>query len=99
MTAGVGESRAATGAKFREAVWPDYNLVSFAVSERDSWTAVGIRPAFEEAEGFTTTNARASTPPDPASMRAPQQRVARLLGTFIDAAAPTQSSALTRRDS
>ena len=65
----------------------------------DSRTAVGIRLAFEEAEGFTKTNARASTPPDPAKMRAPLQRVAQLLGTFIDSAALTQSSAPTRRDS
>ena len=98
-TQGTVEARAAAGAKFLEAIWRYYNLVDFAVSERDSRTAVGIRLAFEEAEGFTKTNARASTPPDPAKMRAPLQRVAQLLGTFIDSAAPTQSSAPTRRDS
>jgi len=49
-----------------------YTLVDFAVSERDSRVAVGIRLAFEEAERLTT---------------------------FVDSAAPTQSSAPTRRDS
>jgi hypothetical protein len=102
--AAPADARVAAGAKFLEAIWRYYNLVDFAVAERDSRTAVGIRLAFEEADGFTKPNGRTRTAPDPQRMRAPLQRVAQLLGDFIQSAptsssAPTPPSAPTRRHS
>ena len=86
---GAPDVRAAAGAKFLEAIWRYYNLVDFAISERDSRTAVGIRLAFEEAEGY----AKKTAAPDPGKMRAPLQRLAQLLSDFI------RSSTQQRRDS
>ena len=84
--AGSAEARTAAGAKFLEAIWRYYNLVDFAISERDSRTAVGVRLAFEEAEGYT----KKAVAPDPGKMRAPLQRLAQILSDFIRAATPTR---------
>jgi hypothetical protein len=92
--AAAAEARVAAGAKFLEAIWRYYNLVDFAITERDSRTAVGIRLAFEEADRFTKSNGRTGPAPDPTKMRAPLQRVAQLLGDFIQSA-PTSSVAPT----
>jgi hypothetical protein len=102
--AAPADARVAAGAKFLEAIWRYYNLVDFAITERDSRTAVGIRLAFEEADGFTKPNGRTGTAPDPQRLRAPLQRVAQLLGDFIQSAPtssspPTPPSVPTRRDS
>ena len=80
------QARVASGAKFLEAIWRYYNLVDFAVSERDSRAAVGVRLAFEEAEGYTKKGAV----PDPGKMRAPLQRLARILSDFIRSSTPAR---------
>jgi hypothetical protein len=87
------KARAAMGAKFLEAIWRYYNLVDFTISEHDSRTAVAVRLSFEDAEGYTKASGRAAPPPDPRKMRAPLQRLARILDDFIRSATPT------RRDS
>ena len=76
---GSAEARTAAGAKFLEAIWRYYNLVDFAISERDSRAAVGVRLAFEEAEGY----AKKASVPDPGKMRPPLQRLAQILSDFI----------------
>lgn len=80
------EARTAAGAKFLEAIWRYYNLVDFAISERDSRAAVGVRLAFEEAEGY----AKKGVAPDPGKMRAPLQRLAQILSDFIRSSTPTR---------
>ena len=94
--AGAGaspEARAAAGAKFLEAIWRYYNLVDFAISERDSRTAVAVRLSFEDAEGYAKGIGRATKAPDPQKMRAPLLRLAQILDDFIRSATPP------RRDS
>jgi hypothetical protein len=84
-------ARATAGAKFLEAIWRYYSLVDFAISERDSRTAVAVRLSFEDAEGYAKAAGRPA--PDPRKMRAPLQRLARILDDFIRSATPK------RRDS
>jgi hypothetical protein len=88
---GSAEARTAAATRFLEAIWRYYNLVDFAISARDARTSVGVRLAFDEAEGYLkTVDGRA--PADPARLQAPLQRVAQLLGQFVDASAPGSSS-------
>jgi len=93
-------ARVAAGKKFLEAIWRYYNLVDFAVSQYDPKAAVAVRLAFEEAEGYAQggkaagggsvgpeargVTARAVTAPDPEKMRAPLQRMARILSGLIE---------------
>ncbi len=77
------DAQAAAGVKFLEAIWRYYNLVDFAISERNNRTAVGVRLAFEEAEGYAKGTAKPATAPDPGKMRAPLQRLAQILSDFI----------------
>jgi hypothetical protein len=81
-------ARVAGGSKFLEAIWRYYNLVDFAVSQRDPKAATAVRLAFEEAEG----HAKAPTPA-PERMRPSLTRIARILTGVIEA------SSLTRRHS
>jgi hypothetical protein len=60
--------------KFLEAIWRYYNLVDFAVSERDPGAAAAVRLAFDDAE----TAAKAA-PPAPDRMREPLQRIVSVL--------------------
>jgi len=83
-------ARAASGQKFLEAIWRYYNLIDFAVAQRDPRASAAIRLAFDEAEGYV----KAGAPPAPDKLRAPLARIASVLGGVIEAS-PTSS----RRDS
>ena len=94
------EARVAAGRKFLEAMWRYYNLVDFAVGQYDPKAAVAVRLAFDEAEAIAQGGAAAAagnaaaesrraapgavTAPDPEKMRAPLQRVARVLSGLIE---------------
>ena len=82
-------TRVAGGGKILEAIWRYYNLVDFAVSQRDPKAATAVRLAFDEAEGYV----KASTPA-PERMRPPLARIARVLAGVIEASSPS-----ARRDS
>jgi hypothetical protein len=82
------DARVAAGRKFLEAIWRYYNLVDFAVSQRDNRASVAVRLAFDEAEGF----ARPTTSADPARMRAPLRRIADVLTTLIETSSPRRES-------
>ncbi len=87
-------ARVAAGAKILEAIWRYYNLVDFAVSQRDPKAATAVRLAFDEAEGY----AKAQTPA-PERIRAPLTQIARILTGVIEASSPPARNAVTRRDS
>jgi len=82
-------TRVAGGGKILEAMWRYYNLVDFAVSQRDPKAATAVRLAVDEAEGYV----KASTPA-PEQMRPPLSRIARVLTGVIEATSPS-----ARRDS
>lgn len=84
------EARAAAGQKFLEAIWRYYNLIDFAVSQRDPKASAAVRLAFDEAEGYV----RAGAVPAPDRLRDPLARIARILTDVIEA-----SSTSARRDS
>lgn len=75
---GPVKARVASANKFLEAIWRYYNLVDFAVAERDPKAATAVRLAFEDAEGATK-----ATPPAPDRVREPLQRIARVLAAVI----------------
>jgi len=77
-------ARVAGGGKILEAIWRYYNLVDFAVSQRDSKAATAVRLAFEEAEG----QVKAPTPA-PERMRPPLATIARVLAGVIEASSPS----------
>ena len=83
--------KAAAGARFLDAIWRYWNLIDFAVSERDPKAAVAMRLAFEEAEGSAK---RVSTTADPTGLRASLARIADTLSRIIQTL-----SATTRRNS
>jgi hypothetical protein len=82
-------TRVASGGKILEAIWRYYNLVDFAVSQRDPKAATAVRLAVDEAEGYV----KAPTPA-PERMRPPLTRIARVLAGVIEASPPS-----ARRDS
>ena len=82
-------ARVAGGGKILEAIWRYYNLVDFAVSQRDPKAATAVRLAFEDAEAQTKAPA-----PQPERMRPPLTTIARVLAGVIDMSSPT-----TRRSS
>jgi len=82
-------ARVAGGGKMLEAIWRYYNLVDFAVSQRDPKAATAVRLAFEEAEGYVKAPA-----PSPERMRPPLVQIARVLAGVIEASSPS-----ARRDS
>ena len=77
-------ARVASAGKILEAIWRYYNLVDFAVSQRDPKAATAVRLAFEEAEG----SVKAPTPA-PEQVRPPLTRIARVLAGVIDATSPS----------
>ncbi len=81
--------RAAAGRKFLEAIWRYYNLVDFAVTQRNARAATTVRLAFDEAEGYV----KAATPA-PERLREPLRRIAHALTGVIET-----SSQSARRDS
>ncbi len=82
-------TRVASGGKILDAIWRYYNLVDFAVSQRDPKAATAVRLAFEEAESYVKAPA-----PAPERMRPPLTRIARVLTGVIEASSPS-----ARRDS
>ena len=88
---GSAETRTAAATRFLEAIWRYYNLVDFTISARDPRTSVGVRLAFDEAEGYLKPGG-GRPPAEPARLQATLQRVAHLLGQFVDASAPAASS-------
>ena len=87
------EARAAAARKFLEAIWRYYNLIDFAVTQREPKAAATIRLAVDEAEAFVKP-AAAPAAPNPDRVRGPLREIARVLGDVI-AAAPMS----TRRES
>ncbi|MGH7393793.1 MAG: hypothetical protein ACREM3_30700 [Candidatus Rokuibacteriota bacterium] len=83
-------ARAAAGQKFLEAIWRYYNLIDFAVSQRDPRASAAVRLAFDEAEGYVKPGAV----PAPDRLRPPLARIAGILTDVIEA-----SSTSARRDS
>jgi hypothetical protein len=78
------DARAAIGARFLEAIWRYYNLVDFAVSQRDDKTSVAVRLAFDEAVGSAKGTAA------PAELREPLARIAQVLSALIDSSTPAR---------
>jgi hypothetical protein len=76
---GPAKARVASANKFLEAIWRYYNLVDFAVTQRDPKVATGVRLAFEDAEG-----AAKAKPPAPERVREPLQRIARVLTGLVE---------------
>jgi hypothetical protein len=83
-------TRAAAGRKFLEAIWRYYNLIDFAVSQRNPKASSAMRLAFDEAEGYVKPGAA----PDLDKVRPPLQQMARILTDVIQASSPS-----ARRDS
>ena len=81
-------TRVANSGKILEAIWRYYNLVDFAVSQRDPKAAVAVRLAFEDAEGY----AKAPTPA-PERMRPSLTQIARVLTSVIEASSPPAKNA------
>jgi hypothetical protein len=86
----AGQARAAAGRKFLDAIWRYYNLIDFALSQRDPKASADMRLAFDEAEGYLKPG------PAPAldRVRQPLQQMARILTDVIQA-----SSSSARRES
>jgi len=77
----AGAAPAAVGPRFLEAIWRYYNLVDFAVGQRDARASVAMRLAYDDAETLTRPAAAA---PDPARLRASFGRIAQILAGLID---------------
>jgi hypothetical protein len=82
-------ARVAAGRKFLEAIWRYYNLIDFVVSQRDPKAAVGIRLAFDEAEGYVKPPVAGAPALDPLRLREPFQRIARILTGVVEAPSPS----------
>jgi hypothetical protein len=82
-TAESAEARAAAARRFLEAIWRYYNLVDFAVTQRDARAATTVRLAFDEAETLAKG-------PAPERLREPLGRIARALAGVIATSAPTR---------
>ena len=65
-----------TAQRFLEAIWRYYNLVDFAVGQRDPRASTAMRLAYDEAESAV----RASPAADTARLRASFKRIAEILG-------------------
>jgi hypothetical protein len=82
-------ARVAGGGKILEAIWRYYNLVDFAVSQRDPKAATAVRLAFEDAE------AQAKIPsPQPERMRPPLATIARVLAGVIEASSTVRGASV-----
>ena len=85
---GPVNARVASANKFLEAIWRYYNLVDFAVAQRDPKAATAVRLAFDDAEG-----AAKARPPAPDRVREALQRIA---GVLSDVTEPRGSQTSTR---
>ena len=65
----------ATGQRVLEAIWRYYNLVDFAVGQRDPTASTAMRLAYDDAESVL----KASPPADGARLRASFRRLAEIL--------------------
>jgi hypothetical protein len=65
----------ATAQRFLEALWRYYNLVDFAVGQRDPTASTAMRLAYDDAESLLRT----TPPPDTARLRAGFTRIAEIL--------------------
>lgn|GEM_PF-1829174 len=74
------EARASAGQRFLDAIWRYYNLIDFALSQRDPTASTTVRLAFDEAEGYVRDGAS----PAPERLRAPLARIARVLTGVIE---------------
>ncbi len=81
----AGAAPAAVGPRFLEAIWRYYNLVDFAVGQRDARASVAMRLAYDDAE---TVVRPASATPDPARLRASFSRIAQILSGLIETTTP-----------
>jgi hypothetical protein len=70
-----GKAPVATAQRFLEAIWRYYNLVDFAVGQRDPTASTAMRLAYDDAESVL----KASPPADGARLRAPFRRIAEIL--------------------
>jgi len=74
-----GADAAAVGPRFLEAIWRYYNLVDFAVGQRDAKASVAMRLAYDDAEGATRPGAT-----DRGRLRETLRRMAQILGGVVD---------------
>jgi len=75
----AGADAAAVGPRFLEAIWRYYNLVDFAVGQRDAKASVAMRLAYDDAEGATRPGAT-----DRGRLREALRRMAQILGGVTD---------------
>ena len=78
----AGADAAVVGPRFLEAIWRYYNLVDFAVGQRDAKASVAMRLAYDDAEGATKPGAA-----DRARLREALGRMAHILGGVVQTAA------------
>lgn len=76
---GAGADAAVVGPRFLEAIWRYYNLVDFAVGQRDAKASVAMRLAYDDAEGATRAGAT-----DRARLRDALRRMAQILAGVVD---------------
>ena len=79
---GAGADAAVVGPRFLEAIWRYYNLVDFAVGQRDAKASVAMRLAYDDAEGATRPGAA-----DRGRLREALGRMAHVLGGVVQTAA------------
>jgi len=79
---GAGADAAVVGPRFLEAIWRYYNLVDFAVGQRDAKASVAMRLAYDDAEGATKPGAA-----DRVRLREALGRMAHILGGVVQTAA------------
>jgi hypothetical protein len=75
------DARADAARRLLEATWRYYNLVDFAISQRNPPASTAMRLAFDEAEGYVKPDAA----PALDKVRQPLQRMAQILGDVIQA--------------
>jgi len=75
----AGADAAAVGPRFLEAIWRYYNLVDFAIGQRDARASVAMRLAYDDAEGATRGAA-----PNRGRVREALRRMAQILGGVVD---------------
>ena len=74
----AGAAASVVGPRFLEAIWRYYNLVDFAVGQRDARASVAMRLAYDDAEGATRGTA------DRTRLRDALRRMAQILGGVVN---------------
>jgi hypothetical protein len=105
VTGTPADARRTAATRFIEAIWRYWNLIDYAVSQREPKAAVAIRLAFDEVEGLAKTSAapvaanpcsgrRPAAPrpaADPAALAAPFTRIGEHLASVVQTlASPTR---------